>query len=580
MTANEPEYFTRGSEELGYATASMALAMVESSEDAMIGKTPEGVITSWNPAAAWLYGYSAKEILGKSAAMLFPPHRVQEEAELLSRIAAGEHIPDYQTERVGADGTIIRALLSMSPILDATGNLVGVASASRGLDERARTGERLRLEAQTVEDRQEDQAQQEGIEAQLRQAQRLESLGLLAGGVAHDFNNLLAATLNYATFVAEEITAAHAQGCDHLVDAGHDVQEIVRAAKRGTDLTRQLLAFGRREVIRAEVLDLNEVILNVSELLQRTLGEGIKLSLLLTENPNPVLADAGQLERVLLNLTVNALAAMPAGGTLSIDTSNVAGTATAANSSIGTTKVVAGSNQIMQLSSSALRLRVTDTGTGIPAEVVDHVFEPFFTTKDLGSGTGLGLATVYGIVTQAGGTIQVHSRPGAGTTFTILLPLTTEKPVKLVELVPYERSPKGETVLVVEDEQSLREVTRRIFTRNGFQVLTAANGPEALEIARGYAGDIHLLLTDVVMPGMLGKEVAEKMQTILPEVHVLYMSGYAQPVLASQGRLDPGVVLLEKPFTEADLLKRAGQVLNGGFKGFQTAGSTTPSSHA
>jgi CheY-like chemotaxis protein len=221
-----------------------------------------------------------------------------------------------------------------------------------------------------------------------------------------------------------------------------------------------------------------------------------------------------------------------------------------------------------------VRLRVSDTGTGMTAHVIEHVFEPFFTTKEEGTGTGLGLATVYGILAQAGGTIKIYSEPGAGTTFNIMLPVTVEAAAPIAEPVPYQRSPKGETVLVVEDAEALREVTRRIFARNGYQVITAANGPQALDIARGHPGEIHLLVTDVVMPGMLGNEVAEKMRAIKPGIEVLFMSGYARPVLASQGRLDPGVALVEKPFSEADLLAQAGRVLNGHFRGFTTIGGT------
>jgi two-component system cell cycle sensor histidine kinase/response regulator CckA len=220
-----------------------------------------------------------------------------------------------------------------------------------------------------------------------------------------------------------------------------------------------------------------------------------------------------------------------------------------------------------------VRLRVSDTGTGMPPDVAEHIFEPFFTTKRDG-GTGLGLATVYGILTQVGGNIRIYSEPGAGTTFTITLPVTAEAAAPIAAPSPYQRTPKGETVLVVEDESALREVTRRILTRNGYHVIVAASGPEALGIADGHPGEIHLLVTDVIMPHMLGKEVAEKMRLIKPEIEVIFMSGYARAVLASPGRLDPGVALVEKPFSEADLLAMAGQVLNGHFQGYTTIQET------
>jgi signal transduction histidine kinase/CheY-like chemotaxis protein len=399
---------------------------------------------------------------------------------------------------------------------------------------------------------------QERKELLLAQAQRLESLGQLAGGVAHDFNNILAVILNYVSFVSEEVAAA--MGPDparHLKAASADLAQIKQAAERAAGLTHQLLVFARREVVRPQVLDLDSVINSVEEMLRRTIGEHVELITSLAGDLWPVLADPGQLEQVLVNLAVNARDAMPAGGTLTIDTSNITGDA---DSVAGGSKARPGRN---------VRLRMSDDGTGMPADVAQHAFEPFFTTKPDGAGTGLGLATVYGILTQADGNIRIYSEPGAGTTFTITLPATVEVAAKIVEPVRYERAPKGETVLVVEDEEALRNVTRRIFMRNGYQVITAASGPEALDIAGHHPGEIHLLVTDVVMPQMLGKEVAEKMRVIKPEIEVLFMSGYARPVLTSQGRLDPNVALVEKPFSGADLLAMAGQVLNGHFRGFK-----------
>jgi CheY-like chemotaxis protein len=219
-----------------------------------------------------------------------------------------------------------------------------------------------------------------------------------------------------------------------------------------------------------------------------------------------------------------------------------------------------------------VRLRVSDTGTGMPADVIAHVFEPFFTTKCDSGGTGLGLATVYRIVTQADGTIGIQSEPGAGTTVTITLPVTDQTAATIEEPDSYRRTPAGETILVVEDQDALREVTERIFTRNGYHVLTAANGPDALALAASHDGAIHLLVTDVVMPKMLGKDVAERIRKLYPDIEVLYMSGYAQPVLASQGRLDPGVALVDKPFSEDALITKAGLVLDAHFHGYETVG--------
>jgi signal transduction histidine kinase/CheY-like chemotaxis protein len=439
-------------------------------------------------------------------------------------------------------------------------------------DVKSDTGRRERresLERSDVESHTERREQRKSLarkdrqQAQVLQAQRMESLGQLAGGVAHDFNNLLAVILSYASFVSEELaTPSGPDWPEHREVARNDLGQITLAAERAARLTRQLLTFARREVVRPQVLDLDHVITGVQELLHRTLGEHIELISAPAGDLWPVLADPGQLEQVLVNLAVNARDAMPGGGTLTIDTSNITVDAAA----------VAGGSRAPQ--GKNVRLRISDTGVGIPADVLDHVFEPFFTTKQDGSGTGLGLATVYGILAQAGGQIQIFSEPGSCTTFSITLPVTAQALVPLTAPVLYHRVPKGETVLVVEDEEALRLVTQRIFTRNGYRVITAADGPAALDIVRAHPGDIHLLVTDVVMPRMLGKEVAERMRALKPGIKVLFMSGYARPVLASQGSLEPNVALVEKPFSEAELLSQAGQVLNGHFPGFKTIDGT------
>ncbi|HEX8629022.1 MAG TPA: ATP-binding protein [Catenuloplanes sp.] len=395
----------------------------------------------------------------------------------------------------------------------------------------------------------------EHLQAQLQQSQRLEVLGQLAGGVAHDFNNLLAVILSYAAFVDEELAAGAGA---NFGAASRDVKQIQRAAERATGLTHQLLAFARREVVQPQVLDLNEVVTQVRQLLARTIGEDIVLRTDLADDLWSVMADAGQVEQVLVNLAVNARDAMGGGGTLSIDTANIT-----VGPDGGTADPTGGTGR-------RVRLRVADTGTGMTHDVLAHVFEPFFTTKPDGTGTGLGLSTVYGIVTQAEATIEVQSEPAVGTTFTILLPVTDEVAVAAPDEPPHQRSPKGETLLIVEDEEALREVTERIFTSGGYHVITAANGAEAVALAAAHQGEIHLLVTDVVMPNMLGKEAAERIRALKPGIEVLYMSGYAQPVLASQGRLDPDVHLIEKPFSASSLIEKAGQVLNGHFSGFHT----------
>jgi signal transduction histidine kinase/CheY-like chemotaxis protein len=436
------------------------------------------------------------------------------------------------------------------------------ADAERRVSRETQEGSEVAADA----DRRASREAQELIEVlqdQLQQAKRMENLGQLAGGVAHDFNNILAVILNYAAFVSEELNAPpESDWPERLQSARSDLGQIKQAAEHAASLTRQLLTFARREVTRPQVLNVNDVVTALEEILRRTLGEHVELSTSLSGDLWPVLADPGQLQQVLMNLAVNARDAMPGGGMLTIDTENIT---VDADSIAGGSKARPGRN---------VRLRVSDTGTGMTADTVEHLFEPFFTTKETGAGTGLGLATVYGVVAQAEGSIRVYSQPGVGTTFSIVLPVTAEAAVPVAKLVPYQRTPQGETVLVVEDEAALREVTRRIFARNGYHVVTAANGPEALDLARAYPGEIHLLVTDVVMPRMLGKEVAEKMRAIKPGIEALFMSGYARPVLASQGRLDPNVALVGKPFSESELIGRAGQVLNGHFIGFETIENT------
>jgi hypothetical protein len=390
------------------------------------------------------------------------------------------------------------------------------------------------------------------LESQLRQAQRLESLGQLAGGVAHDFNNLLAVILSYTRFADEELAALATASSDPRPTAlREDVEQIRRAARRAAQLTRQLLAFGRREVARPRILQLNQVVRDVEQLLRRTLAEHVELETTLAPDLWLVSADPGQLEQVLVNLAVNARDAMPTGGTLTIETANVHVDAESAAAwhGVGTGRHV--------------RLRIRDTGHGMPREVAERAFEPFFTTKPKGEGTGLGLATVFGIITQAGGSTHIASEPGRGTTISALLPATDDE---LGEPGPEPDRPGRlsgeETVLVVEDQEAMREVTRRLLARNGYRVLTAASGAEAIEIARRDQTGIQLLVSDVIMPQMLGMEVAAALTALLPDLRVLYMSGHARPVLASQGTLDPAVALVEKPFSEEELLAKVREILD------------------
>jgi signal transduction histidine kinase len=397
------------------------------------------------------------------------------------------------------------------------------------------------------------ESERETAEIQLHQSQRLESLGQLAGGVAHDFNNLLSVILNYAVFVGEELTTAGATTAGNQWEqALKDVQQIHLAAERASQLTHQLLAFARREVVQPRELNLNDAITRLELILRRSIGEQIDLVVELSDGNAMVLADPGQIEQVVLNLAINARQAMPTGGTLSIttmmrnitsDEDNLAG-------------VPVGSYVCM---------RVSDNGMGMSAEVRDRAFEPFFTTKPSGEGSGLGLATVYGIILQSGGHIKIYSDEGVGTSITILLPAVAhDSPgAALVEDQGTGDALDGtETILVVEDEEALREVTRRLLTRRGYQVLSASSGLRAVEIAATFDGTIDLLLTDVVMPVMQGPTVASEIRKLRPDVQVLFMSGHAHSVLEAELMLGTKYLLVEKPFDQTTLLESVRKVLD------------------
>jgi signal transduction histidine kinase/CheY-like chemotaxis protein len=379
------------------------------------------------------------------------------------------------------------------------------------------------------------------LEGELRQAQRMEAVGRLAGGVAHDFNNLLAVILNYGEFIAEGL------GQDDPLQ--EDVAEVRKAARRAADLTRQLLVFSRRDLVTPSVLDVNDSINNLLNLLHRTLGEEIALRTVLAPDLPRVLADPGELEQVLVNLAVNARDAISGAGTITVETSEqqIDEDASRAYADLACGRYV--------------RINVTDTGCGMTSEVSSQVFEPFFTTKGPGAGTGLGLSTVYAIANRYGGCVTVYSEVGVGTTFKVYLPATDEFANADPETTPPHEVPRtGETVLLVEDEDAVRTACRRILERAGFNVLEASNGPQALAEVNGEA--IDLLLTDVVMPGGLsGRELANNLKENRPGLRVLFMSGYNADAIATRGILDPGIVVVEKPFTSSDLLNKVREVL-------------------
>jgi PAS domain S-box-containing protein len=514
--------------------------LLEAAPDAMMCVTQDGRLVLVNTQAERLFGYARADLLGELVEILVPVGK--------RGIHAGHratYLADPRPRPMGLgmqlagrrrDGSTFPAEISLSAIDTDQGTLV--IAAVRDITER--------LEYQALQERLRNQAERDRLEQRLRQSERLESLGQLAGGVAHDFNNLLGAITNYAAFVAEEV--ATEAGQPRWKSVLGDVEQIQLAAQRATELTRQLLAFARREVVQLQVVSLNEVITGVQQLLVRTLGEHIELSTVLADDLHPVLADPGQIEQVLVNLAVNARDAMPAGGKLTIETAN-------------TLVDEAYAEGRADLSPGwYARMRISDTGTGMPQEIIDRAFEPFFTTKPNGQGTGLGLATAYGIITQAGGTLRIYSEPGLGTTLNALLPVTDQ--VRRDLSVPAQPAGgNGQTVLVVEDAAAMREVTSRLLARNGFKVLVAGDGPAALALLASQPGGIDVLLTDVIMPHMPGREVADQVRARQPGVRVLFMSGYTQGMLSTQGVLEPGVHLLEKPFTETVLLTKLNEVL-------------------
>jgi PAS domain S-box-containing protein len=379
-------------------------------------------------------------------------------------------------------------------------------------------------------------------EEQFRQAQRMEAVGRLAGGIAHDFNNLLTAILGYTELVMSDLGTEHA--------CASDMSEIRSAGQSAVRLTRQLLAFSRRQILQPRVLDLNQVISRMDALLRRVIGEDIALETRLGNALNRVNADPGQIEQVLMNLVVNARDAMPEGGKLMIETANVDLDESYASRHPSTSP------------GRHVLLAVTDTGIGMSEETVRRLFEPFFTTKEAGKGTGLGLATVYGIVKQSQGSIWVYSEPDHGSTFKIYLPAAAADAdaEAMPEDVPRPLS-GTETILVVEDQLEVRGIIRATLLRNGYTVLEATTGEEALAVSRGHTSPIHLLFTDVVMPGLSGRRLAQTLAGERPGLRVIYTSGYTDDAIVRHGVLEPGLAFLQKPYTSNALLRKVREVL-------------------
>jgi len=484
---------------------------VDSSQDAIITKNLDGVITSWNRGAEEIYGYRAEEVIGKSISILAPPERADEIPGILERIKRGERVDYFESVRVSKDGRHLNVSISVSPVCNAEGRTVGASAIARNITAHKRA------------------------EEQLRQAQKMEAVGRLAGGVAHDFNNILGIITASCELLSGRVDPT-ALGLPYI-------DNIRKAAERGASLTHQLLSFSRRQPLQPRLLDLTERLKEVSKLLRPLMGDDVQV--LLQPGPQPAIveADGGQLDQIVLNLAVNSRDAMPRGGKLILET------------------VVTDFDQAFaaqhppMTAGRYVMLAVSDNGTGMDETTVSHIFEPFFTTKETGKGTGLGLATVYGIVKQNGGHIWVYSEPGCGTTFKVYLPCADHKlgaELKVeAEALPPRR--EGTTILLVEDDGTMRELTRRMLEEHGYRVIEAEDGKAALQrVGSNHA--IDLTLTDVVMRGMSGPELVLRLTESHPAMKVLYMSGYTGELLSDE-RMGAGFVLLEKPFTRVSLLK-------------------------
>lgn len=494
-----------------YEKTARFTALVASSRDAIIGKTLDGTITSWNPGAEQMFGYSASEMIGASVFRLIPEELHAAERDVLEKLSRGESVAIDEVERVRKDGQRIWILLSVSPIRDASGRIVGAASIKRDITERRMAEERL------------------------RDTQRLRAVGQLAGGVAHEANNQMLVVLGAVHFLLRR--------GDLPVGAQNDLLEIRHAAERTAAITQQLLAFGRRQALKLENIDMNRVVDRFMPVLRRTMSEHHQLRVELSGEPLIVRVDPQQIDQVLLNLALNSRDAMPEGGIITIRTSRNDAEPSPSSAQQGE-----------PAATHYACLMVQDTGHGMDAATLRQAFEPFFTTKGVGQGTGLGLSVVDGIVSQSGGFVRVDSAPGKGATFSLYFPLA---PVGSTPGEAKRRTPPpaadGRSVLVVEDEPTVRTMAVRTLQEAGYQVSHAAHGREALDLIERGNGRVDLVVTDIGMPEMDGHELARRLQALRPGVPVLYMSGYADA-----GTVTP---FLQKPFSPDDLVDRVAAVL-------------------
>ncbi|MFZ1061728.1 MAG: GAF domain-containing protein [Candidatus Rokuibacteriota bacterium] len=493
-------------------------SITESSIDAIFTADVHGRMTYFSPGATEIFGYQPEEGLGRPVADFYRGG-LEEARTVMERVRVAGRIRNYETAFRAKDGRWVEVNASFSLLRDPSGGIVGTVGVVKDITEQKR------------------------LEENLRQSQKMEAVGRLAGGIAHDFNNLMTIITGRA-----EMLLGRLRPDDPL---HRDIELFRKTSARAAAVTRQLLAFSRKQVLQPKVLDLNAVVAGMDSMLRRLIGEDIDLVTALEPALWHVRADPGQLEQVILNLVVNARDAMPNGGKLTVETGNV--------------ELDEGyaSRHVAVKPGSFVLLAVSDTGMGMDQATRSRMFEPFFTTKEQGEGTGLGLATVYGIVKQSGGSIWCYSEPGQGTAFKIYLPRVDEA-VESLEPAPPAAAPQrgSETVLLVEDEDELRSVAREMLEMYGYTVLEADHPDEALLKAERHSGPIHVLVTDVVMPKMSGRDLARRLVPLRPEMRVLYISGYTDEAIVHHGVLDSGTAFLEKPFNPDELARKVREVLD------------------
>jgi len=491
-----------------------------------------GNFTYVSPSYRDVLGYEPESLLGEGCLSLIHPDDIKNaEVELQPSTAK----PKFESREIrikhkNGDWKVFETLGNW--VYDSKGNAQQGIWVSRDITERKQAENTLR----------ESQEKLRLSEEQLRMSQKLEAVGQLAGGVAHDFNNLLTVISGYSELVLNRLSESD--------NNRPKIEEIKRAAQRASALTRQLLAFSRKQVLQPELFDLNHLVTDMSKMLRRLIGENIEMTTIIGQEA-PINADRGQIEQVLMNLVVNARDAMPSGGRLTVETARVE-----------IDDAYASVHLTVQCGPHVM-LAVSDTGCGIDAETQKHIFEPFFTTKEMGKGTGLGLSTVYGIVKQSGGNIWLYSEPDKGTVFKVYLPVATETGAQPTPAPDAVELPRGnETILIVEDEPQIRNLAFDCLAYYGYDVLSASNGVEALQIIERLQRPVDLILSDVVMPKLSGRELSERISALQPSAKVLFMSGYTNDSIVNHGILDGATWFIQKPFTLESLVKRVREVLD------------------